>query len=102
MEQAEVVAFPSRGEVFLDARGEARALRLAWHTESDVVVLSLWQADRCSASFRLSLVDVPRFVTALVDGLGPTYIGPPYTAQASPSHTPSAVVVTIINGFASV
>jgi len=70
MEQAEVVAFPARGEVFLDHRGEARALRLAWHTEADVVVLSLWQADRCSGTFRLALEDVPRFVAALVEGLG--------------------------------
>lgn len=65
-----MVAFPARGEVFVDQRGEARALRLAWHTESDVVVLSLWQGDRCSGSFRLPIVDVPRFVQALVDGLG--------------------------------
>ena len=70
MEQAEVVAFPTRGEVFVDQRGESRALRLAWHTEADVVVLSLWQGDRCSGSFRLAVTDVPRFVQALVDGLG--------------------------------
>jgi hypothetical protein len=66
----EVVAFPSRGEVFVDQRGAARCLRLAWHTEADVVVLSLWQADRCTGSFRLAIADVPRFVQALVDGLG--------------------------------
>lgn len=65
-----MVAFPARGEVFLDQRGEARTLRLAWHTEADVVVLSLWHADRCSGTFRLVLEDVPRFVAALVEGLG--------------------------------
>lgn len=65
-----MVAFPARGEVFLDQRGAARTLRLAWHTEADVVVLSLWQADRCSGTFRLALEDVPRFVAALVEGLG--------------------------------
>ena len=70
MEQAEVVAFPTRGEVFVDQRGDSRALRLAWHAESDVVVLSLWQGDRCSGSFRLAMSEVPRFVQALVDGLG--------------------------------
>jgi hypothetical protein len=70
MEQAEVVAFPARGEVFVDHRGDARALRLAWHIEADVVVLSLWQADRCSGTFRLAIDDVPRFVAALVEGLG--------------------------------
>jgi hypothetical protein len=69
-ESGEVVAFPSRGEVFVDPRGAARCLRVAWHTEADVVVLSLWQADRCTGSFRLTIADVPRFVQALVDGLG--------------------------------
>lgn len=71
-----VVPFPSRGEVFVDQRGESRSLRLAWHTESDVVVLSLWQADRCSGSFRLGIADVPRFVQALVDGLGAAAVRP--------------------------
>jgi hypothetical protein len=70
MERGEVVAFPSRGEVFVDQRGESRAMRLAWHTEADVVVLSLWHGDRCTGSFRLQVADVPRFVQALVDGLG--------------------------------
>jgi hypothetical protein len=70
MERGEVVAFPSRGEVFVDRRGEARALRVAWHAERDsVVVLSLWQGDHCTGSFRLDLADVPRFVQVLVDGL---------------------------------
>ena len=64
-----MVAFPARGEVFVDHRGQSRALRLSWHIEADVVVLSLWQADRCSGSFRLALEDVPRFVAALVEGL---------------------------------
>ena len=72
MEDAEVVAFPARGEVFADQRGQARALRLAWHTDAGVVVLSLWQADRCTGTFRLPLADVPRFVQSLVDGLGET------------------------------
>jgi hypothetical protein len=70
MEGGEVVAFPSQGEVFVDQRGEARALRVAWHADADVVVLSLWQGDRCTGSFRLAVADVPRFVQALVDGLG--------------------------------
>jgi hypothetical protein len=81
MEQAEVVAFPTRGEVFVDQRGEGRALRLAWHTESDVVVLSLWQADRCSGTFRLPIDDVPKFVQTLVDGLGAAAMTP--RAQAA-------------------
>ena len=89
MESGEVVAFPSRGEVFVDQRGEARALRLAWHTESDVVVLSLWQADRCTGSFRLAVADVPRFVQALVDGLGALTMTPTAQAARLPRHASS-------------
>jgi hypothetical protein len=57
------------GEVFLDARGQGRALRLTWHHESDVVVLSLWREKVCAGTFRLSAADVNEFVDALVDGL---------------------------------
>ena len=38
-----VTPLPAAGEVFLDARGADRALRVSWHAEADVVVLSLWQ-----------------------------------------------------------
>jgi len=86
MESGQVVAFPSRGEVFVDQRGEARSMRLAWHTEADVVVLSLWQADRCTGSFRLSIADVPRFVQTLVDGLGALTMRPAAQAARSPRH----------------
>jgi hypothetical protein len=73
MEMAEVVAFPARGEVFTDLRGHSRALRVTWHTDPDsVVVLSLWQADHCTGSFRLAASDVPRFVQVLVEGLAKT------------------------------
>jgi len=59
----------SRGEVFLDARGNGRALRLTWHHEADVVVLSLWRDAACAGTFRLATADVNAFVDALVDGL---------------------------------
>jgi len=57
------------GEVFLDARGQGRALRLTWHHEADVVVLSLWRDRFCAGTFRLSTADVNDFVDALVEGL---------------------------------
>jgi len=84
MDRGEVVAFPSRGEVFADQRGEARALRLAWHTEADVVVLSLWHADRCTGTFRLPVADVPRFVQTLVEGLGSMAGSPAKQAARAP------------------
>ena len=40
------------GQLFADERGQA--LRVTWHSEADVVVLSLWRADRCVGTVRLS------------------------------------------------
>lgn len=57
------------GEVFLDARGQGRAMRLTWHHEAGVVVLSLWRGDVCAGTFRLAMGDVNDFIDALVEGL---------------------------------
>jgi hypothetical protein len=72
------------GEVFLDARGHGRALRLTWHHESDVVVLSLWRDRICAGTFRLSTADVGDFVDALVEGLRD---GPADTGIAAVPHS---------------
>ena len=59
----------SNGEVFLDARGNGRALRLTWHHEVDLVVLSLWREDFCAGTFRLCAEDVNTFIDALIEGV---------------------------------
>jgi hypothetical protein len=66
---AEVVAPAAHGEVLLDARGSGRWMRVTWHPEADLVVLSLWHQDVCVGSFRLEREDVPDLVNALVAGL---------------------------------
>jgi hypothetical protein len=76
-EDAEVVAFPATGEVLVDERGESRFMRVAWHCEAGVVVLSLWQHDRCTGTFRLPIGQVPRLVQTLVDGLAGAAGAPP-------------------------
>ena len=64
---------PAAGEVFLDARGAGRALRVSWHREADLVVLSLWSGGLCTGSFRLRTEDVPDLVDALCGGLARSY-----------------------------
>jgi hypothetical protein len=64
---------PSTGEVFLDARGGARALRVSWHTEAGVVVLSLWRDGTCAGTFRLAIDEVPDLIDLLREGLAQTY-----------------------------
>jgi hypothetical protein len=64
---------PSTGEVFLDARGDSRSLRVSWHPEADLVVLSLWHAGTCVGTFRLPMVDVPDLIEVLRGGLQTAY-----------------------------
>jgi hypothetical protein len=63
---------PTTGSVFLDDRGDDRALRVTWHAEADVVVLSLWRENVCAGSFRVPSAEVPRLISALAAGLAPS------------------------------
>ena len=64
---------PATGEVFLDARGGARSLRVSWHSDSGVVVLSLWREGVCAGTFRLTIDEVPGLIEVLRDGLSRAY-----------------------------
>jgi hypothetical protein len=64
---------PAVGSVFLDARGDERALRVSWHTEADLVVISLWRDNVCAASFRLAVEEVPELIDLLRSGLDRAY-----------------------------
>ncbi len=66
---------PDGVEYFLDARGDERALRIRWHDEADVVVLSMWRGRECVASFRLAVEEVPDVIAALRQGLDRAYAG---------------------------
>jgi hypothetical protein len=54
--------------MFLDERGAG--LRVSWHPERDLVVLSVWQDDRCVGTFRMPVQDVPRLSGLLAAALG--------------------------------
>ena len=60
---------PRSGSVFFDTRGDERALRVSWHGDAGLVVLSLWRFNVCVASFRLPTEDVPPLIDALSRGL---------------------------------
>ena len=64
---------PETGSIFLDARGGDRALRVSWHEDSGLVVLSLWRENVCAGSFRLAIDEVPVLIEALRSGLDATY-----------------------------
>ncbi|MCW2792761.1 MAG: hypothetical protein JWO76_1859 [Nocardioides sp.] len=64
---------PEAGSIYLDARGGDRALRVSWHHESGIVVLSLWRDNVCSGSFRLAVDEVPDLIELLRSGLDTAY-----------------------------
>ena len=64
---------PETGSIYLDARGGDRALRVTWHHESGLVVLSLWRENVCAGSFRLAIDDVPALIDLLREGLVRSY-----------------------------
>ncbi len=64
---------PAAGSVFFDARGDSRALRVSWHSESEMVVLSLWRDNVCVGSFRLAVDEVPDLIELLRAGLDAAY-----------------------------
>ena len=60
---------PRTGAVFLDPRGEDRSLRVTWHQDAQLVVLSLWRANVCAGTFRLAADEVPDLIALLRAGL---------------------------------
>ena len=64
---------PETGSIFLDARGADRALRVSWHHDNGIVVLSLWRENVCSGSFRMAVDDVPDMIATLRAGLDAAY-----------------------------
>ncbi len=67
--QGQVVALPTGGAVLRDARGDDRWMRVTWHDDEGLVVLSVWRAGCCVATMRVERGDVPELVNALVEGL---------------------------------
>ena len=70
---ADVLPFPARGEMFIDARGGGRMLRATWHHGVGLLVLSLWHGDTCTGMFRLHAEDAPAFLAVIADGLAAGY-----------------------------
>ena len=64
---------PRRRDVVLDERGEGRALRVTWHHDVGVAVVSVWRDDRCVGTVRVAAADVPGLVAVLTEGLAEAY-----------------------------
>lgn len=67
MSIAEVYELPVGRVLFNDDQG--RVLRATWHLDRGFVNLSVWNDDRCTETFRLSLSNSAQLVGFLAEGL---------------------------------
>jgi hypothetical protein len=64
----DLIDLPSpRSRWFADSRG--RSLKATWHAEADLLVLSLWEKDRCVGTFQLPVADAPQLMVLLADAV---------------------------------
>jgi hypothetical protein len=54
---------------FFDPRSPERRMSVSAHPDEDVVVVSLWQGQRCTGTFRLPTADSSRLIATLADGM---------------------------------
>jgi hypothetical protein len=75
---------PRRRGIVLDRRGQGRALRVTWHHEASVAVVSVWREDRCAGTVHVAAEDVPALIAMLAEGLSEGYgAGPGRIGEAS-------------------
>ena len=79
------IVLPVDSQVFFDQRGAGRALRVTWHHEAGVVVVSAWRENRCTGTVQLRAEDVPGLVSALTEGLSRGYASPPVVRSGEAS-----------------
>jgi hypothetical protein len=61
----EIRPLPNPGDVFSDVRDPDRTMRVSYHADAGIVVVSLWSGRLCRASFRMAADEAARLVTAL-------------------------------------
>jgi len=55
---------------FSDARDDGRRMEVSWHTQEELVIVSLWHGSVCRATFRLPIDQAPALIQTLADALG--------------------------------
>ena len=71
-----VSPIPQQGAVFFDPREEGRFLRVSFHAESQLFVLSWWRDETCLGTFQLDAAEAPRLIHAIASGLAGDSVTP--------------------------
>jgi hypothetical protein len=87
----EVLPMPTVGDVFQDVRGDDRTMRVSYHQDRGVMVVSLWAGPVCRGSFRLAADEIGRLAALLSDVVsqaGTPEDTPVIAAEATTAPTP--------------
>jgi hypothetical protein len=68
---------------FYDARSPARRMAVSTHPDLGLLVLSLWQGERCTGTFRLPAKDGARAISTLVYGMAAALAASPPPSRAA-------------------
>jgi hypothetical protein len=63
-----VSPLPRTGTVLPDATRFGRSLRVSWHKDRSLMVISVWQSDTCVATFHVAATDIAALTGALLEG----------------------------------
>ncbi|GAA3956995.1 hypothetical protein [Actinoplanes auranticolor] len=80
---------PTVGDVFQDVRGDDRTMRVSYHQDRGITVVSLWAGTVCRGSFRLATEDVGRLAALLSDIASPPGATPSPAAETAPEAQPA-------------
>ena len=53
-----------------DVRGDGSYLRVTWHADDRMFVVSTWSGALCTAAIRIAVDDAPDLIALLAHGLG--------------------------------
>lgn len=70
---------------FHDARGHVRRMGVSTHPADSTVVISLWQGDVCTGTFRLPAKDAARLISTLAYGMTEAIPGQRPDSEEGPS-----------------
>ena len=70
---------------FHDARGVVRRMGVSTHPADSTIVISLWQGDTCTGTFRLPANDAARLISTLAYGMTEAIPGQWPDSEVGPS-----------------
>ena len=69
---------------FYDARGQVRRMGVSTHPTDSTIVISLWQGDICTGTFRMPAQNAAHLISTLAYGMTEAIPGEPPRSQRPP------------------